>query len=125
MADLVSRHQECNYIAAGITRGGKTPPLGTFRVDIERAVMVFVKGAVAAEASSDWLKRASGIDELDEVNGFEFFFEYTLMLHGWFSGSLFSLINTRWECAGVPIWLIDLASVCRPSGREFQLTGLR
>jgi hypothetical protein len=86
MADLVSRHQECNYIATGITLA-KTPPLGTLRVDIERAVIVFMETAISAEASANWLKRASGIDELDEVNGFEFFLKYALVLHDWFSAS--------------------------------------
>jgi hypothetical protein len=93
-ADLVSRHQECNYIAAGITRA-KTPPLGALRVDIERAGIVVVGKTISTEASANWLKRASGIDELDEVNGFEVFRKYSLVLHGWFSASLFSLINTK------------------------------
>jgi hypothetical protein len=50
---------------------------------------------ISTEASANWLKRASGIDELDEVNGFEVFRKYSLVLHGWFSASLFSLINTK------------------------------
>jgi hypothetical protein len=40
---------------------------------------------ISTEASANWLKRASGIDELDEVNGFEVFRKYTLVLHGWIS----------------------------------------
>ena len=51
---------------------------------MELAVMVLkgAKGAVTAEASSDWFKLDSTADDMDEVtHGFELFLKYSLVLH--------------------------------------------